>query len=97
MPPAATVGSPTSHGTPLSPGPGSPNVLIGGMHAWRALVDVHTCPVVDGVKPHVGGMVQIGSKSVLINNFPAARMGDSVVEIGPPNAIVSGVITVSIA
>ncbi|MDQ6863912.1 MAG: PAAR domain-containing protein [Thermoproteota archaeon] len=97
MPPAATLGSQTSHGSkPLSPGPGSPNVLIGGLPAWRVLVDVHTCPVVDGVKPHVGGMVQVGAKSVLINNFPAARMGDSVVEIGPPNPIVSGVITVLI-
>lgn len=96
MPPAATVGSQTSHGTPLSPGPGSTNVLIGGLPAWRVLLDVHTCPVVDGVKPHVGGMVQVGSMSVLINDFPAARMGDSVVELGPPNPIVSGVITVLI-
>jgi uncharacterized Zn-binding protein involved in type VI secretion len=96
MPLAATVGSQTSHGTPLSPGPGSPNVLIGGLNAWRVLVDVHTCPVVDGVKPHVGGMVQEGSTNVLINNFAAARMGDSVVEAGPPNAIVSGVTTVLI-
>jgi uncharacterized Zn-binding protein involved in type VI secretion len=95
MPPAATVGSQTGHGTPLSPGPGSPNVFIGGLPAWRALVDTHTCPVVD-VIAHVGGMVQVGSTSVLINNFPAARVGDSVVEAGPPNPIVSGVTSVLI-
>ena len=36
MPPAARVGDQTSHGTPLGPDPGSANVLIGGMPAWRA-------------------------------------------------------------
>jgi uncharacterized Zn-binding protein involved in type VI secretion len=69
--------------------------LIGGLPAWRVLVDVHTCPVVD-VIAHVGGMVQVGSTSVLINNFPVARTGDSVVEAGPPNPIVSGINSVLI-
>ena len=36
-PPAARVGDMTSHGTPLSPGPGSLNVLIGSRPAWRGL------------------------------------------------------------
>lgn len=35
--PAARLGDPTAHGTPLSPGPGSPNVLIGFKPAWRAV------------------------------------------------------------
>ncbi len=35
--PAARVGDLTSHAPPLSPGPGSPNVFIGGQPAWRAL------------------------------------------------------------
>ena len=94
--PAARVGDNTSHGTPLAPGPGSVNVLIGGMPAWRAAADVHTCPLVTGVVPHVGGVVAVGSLTVLINNLPAARMGDSVVEAGPPNAIVKGEPTVLI-
>lgn len=96
MPPAARVGDLTSHGTPLSPGPGSINVLIGGMPAWRATSDMHTCPLVTGVVPHVGGIVAIGSFTVLINNLPAARMGDIVVESGPPNTIVIGCPTVLI-
>lgn len=96
MPPAARVGDPTSHGTPLAPGPGSPNVLIGGMPAWRATADFHSCPLVDpGPKPHVGGVVSIGSKSVLINNLPATRMGDVIVE-STPNSIASGCPTVLI-
>jgi len=37
MPFAARVNDPTSHGNPLNPGPGSPDVLIGFMPAWRAL------------------------------------------------------------
>ena len=96
MPPAATVGSQTSHGTPLLPGPGSFNVLIGGKPAWRALVDTHACALSDGPKPHVGGVVVNGSTRVFINNFPAARMGDLIVEAGAPNPIASGEITVTI-
>lgn len=94
--PAARVGDQTSHGTPLSPGPGSMNVLIGGKPAWRAAADFHTCPLVTVLVPHVGGVVAMGSTTVLINNLPAARLGDQVVEVGPPNAIVLGETTVLI-
>ena len=88
--PAARMGDSTSHGTPLAPGPGSTNVLIGGQPAWRALTDTHTCPLVTGVVPHVGGVVAMGSTTVFINKMPAARLGDMVVEVGPPNAIAQG-------
>lgn len=96
MPPAARVGDQTSHGTPLAPGPGSVNVLIGGMPAWRATADFHTCPLVTGVVPHVGGVVAMGSVTALINNLPAARQGDMIVEAGPPNTIAMGCPTVLI-
>ncbi len=39
MPDAARMSDITSHGTPLTPGPGSPDVLIGNLPAWRALPD----------------------------------------------------------
>jgi uncharacterized Zn-binding protein involved in type VI secretion len=101
MKPAARVGDPTGHGTPLSPGPGSPNVLIGNRPAWRATLDQHACPVVnlrgaDGV-----GSVLMGSPTVLINNQMACRMGDIVIEkpgaaIAPTNPIVMGEPTVLI-
>ena len=93
---AARVGDTTSHGTPLGPGPGSLTVMIGGMPAWRALMDTHVCPLFDGPKPHVGGMVLMGSMTVMIGGMPAARMGDSVVEAGAPNSIVLGAPTVTI-
>lgn len=96
MPLAARVGDMTSHGTPLSPGPGSPNVLIGGLPAWRATSDFHTCPLVTGTVPHAGGVVAMGSPTVLINNLPAARQGDIITESGPPNSIVIGCPTVVI-
>lgn len=96
MPPAARVGDATSHGTPLSPGPGSADVLIGGMPAWRATADFHACPLLTALVPHVGGVVAMGSATVLINNLPAARQGDMIVEVGSPNSIVMGCPTVII-
>ena len=96
MPPAARMGDTTSHGTPLAPGPGSVNVLIGGKPAWRATADFHACPLVTGVVPHVGGVVAMGSTTVLINGLPAARMGDMITEAGPPNTIATGEMTVII-
>ncbi|MBL7208495.1 MAG: PAAR domain-containing protein [Dehalococcoidia bacterium] len=96
MPLAARVGDMTSHGTPLGPGPGSTNVLIGGMPAWRATSDFHNCPLLTGTVPHVGGIVPAGSVTVLINNLPAVRQGDMITESGPPNSIVMGCPTVLI-
>jgi len=95
--PAARVGDMTGHGTPLGPGPGSPDVFIGGLPAWRAASDFHACPLASpGPVPHIGGSVAAGSPTVLINGLPAARMGDQIVESGPPNAISAGESTVLI-
>jgi uncharacterized Zn-binding protein involved in type VI secretion len=94
--PAARVGDPTAHGKPLSPGPGCSTVLIGGQPAWRAGSDFHVCPLSDGPKPHVGGVVAVGSTTVMIGGLPAARQGDMVVEVGPPDSIASGAPTVMI-
>ena len=94
--PAARIGDLTSHGTPLAPGPGCPTVLIGGMPAWRAVADLHVCPLVNGLQPHVGGVVSVGSVTVLIGGMPAARQGDIIVEPGGPNAVAMGAPTVLI-
>ena len=85
----------TAHGTPLGPGPSSTNVFVGGLPAWRALSDLHACPL-NTPNPHVGGTVPSGSTTVLINNLCAARQGDVIVEAGPPNMIVTGCATVII-
>jgi len=68
------------------------------MPAWRVGSDFHACPqVIPPAIPHVGGMVAMGSTTVLIGGLPAARMGDTIVEAaGPPNSIVMGCMTVLI-
>lgn len=161
--PAARTTDPVIHPLPgiLQPGPGSPNVLIGSLLAWRGVpaaaaaaiqsakasadatvqaaeaatlaaagtpgapaalaaeiatknavsasmgalitgasggADIHNCltPVPPPV-PHGLGVVVDGSQSVLINNLPACRMGDTIVEaLGPPNKIIMGLPTVVI-
>jgi uncharacterized Zn-binding protein involved in type VI secretion len=95
---AARLGDPTSHlFTPLAgPTGGSTNVLIGGQPAWRAVIDVHICPL-STPNPHGAGMVAMGSTSVLVNNFPAVRMLDTLTEaVGGPVQIVLGCPTVLI-
>lgn len=59
--------------------------------------DIHTCTTPSPVPPHGPGVVIDGSASVLINNMPACRMGDTLLEaIGPPNKITKGDTTVMI-
>ncbi len=161
--PAARIMDPVLHPLPgmLQPGPGSANVIIGGMLAWRGVpaaaaaaiqsakaaadatvqaaeaatlaaagtpgapaalaaeiatknavsasmgsmitgasggADIHNCltPVPPPV-PHGLGVVIDGSQTVLINNLPACRMGDTILEaLGPPNKIMMGLPTVII-
>lgn len=52
--------------------------------------DLHVCPMVDGVKPHVGGPISVGCPTVLIGGMPAARVGDMAVCVGPPDMIAKG-------
>lgn len=86
--PAARVGDMTSHGGSIVVG--CPTVFIGGMPAAR-VGDMHTCPLVTGTVPHVGGPVMPpGSPTVLIGGMPAARMGDMATCTGPPDSIVAG-------
>ncbi|HQX56585.1 MAG TPA: hypothetical protein PLP07_11705 [Pyrinomonadaceae bacterium] len=163
MPPAArALVDTTAHPLPpmLSPGPGSPTVLIGFAPAWRGIplaavaalqsakasadaaiqtavaataaaagtpgapaavaaeqatkaaalaamssaitgaaagADIHMCAVPLPVPPHGPGVDITGSATVMINNLPAGRMGDTILEaIGPPNSITKGEMTVII-
>jgi len=154
--PAARVTDNVVHPLPpvLSPGPGSLNVLIGFLPAWRGVnpaaaaalqvakkasevrikaaeaatvaaagtpgapaakaaeetlkaaeavamgsmitssaagADIHMCATPLPIPPHGPGVVIDGSTTVMINNLPACRMGDTVLEaIGPPNKIAKG-------
>ena len=58
---------------------------------------MHTCPMVTGVVPHVGGpILPPGSTTVLIGMMPAARVGDQATCAGPPDVIAMGEFTVLI-
>jgi uncharacterized Zn-binding protein involved in type VI secretion len=59
--------------------------------------DMHTCPMVDVLKPHVGGPIVTGAPNVLIGGMPAARVTDVCTCVGPPDVIVRGSVTVMIA
>jgi len=92
--PAARMTDMTSHGGVITVG--YPQVLIGGLAAAR-VGDMHTCPMSDGPKPHVGGpILPPGSVTVLIGGQPAARMGDLCTCVGPTDTIVGGLPTVLI-
>jgi uncharacterized Zn-binding protein involved in type VI secretion len=61
------------------------------------IADMHTCPMVTGVVPHVGGPIAgPGAPTVLIGGQPAAKVGDMLVCVGPPDTIVKGSATVFI-
>jgi uncharacterized Zn-binding protein involved in type VI secretion len=92
--PAARMGDQTAHGGVIVLG--LPTVLIGGLPAAR-VGDMHTCPLVTGVVPHVGGPVMPpGGITVLIGGQPAARMGDLLTCVGPLDTIIKGEPTVLI-
>lgn len=160
--PAARITDPVAHPLPpvLTGGPGSPNVLIGFLPAWRGILaaavpalqaakqtsdlaiktaeaatlaaagtpglpaakaaeetakataastmgslitsvaagaDIHMCATPLPIPPHGPGVVIDGSTTVMINNLPACRMGDTILEaVGPPNKIAMGCPTVLI-
>lgn len=61
------------------------------------ITDMHVCPMVTGVVPHVGGpILPPGAPTVLIGGIPAARSGDMCTCTGPPDSIVLGSATVLI-
>jgi uncharacterized Zn-binding protein involved in type VI secretion len=67
-----------------------------GMPAAR-VSDMHVCPMVTGLVPHVGGpILPPGGIPVLIGSLPAARVTDMAVCVGPPDVIVLGSFTVLI-
>lgn len=59
--------------------------------------DMHTCPLVNGTVPHVGGpVIPAGCPTVMIAGQPAARVGDMLTCTGPPDTIAAGSGTVMI-
>jgi uncharacterized Zn-binding protein involved in type VI secretion len=67
-----------------------------GLPAAR-VTDMHVCPMVTVLVPHVGGpILPPGGMTVLIGGLPAARVTDMATCVGPPDVIVLGSFTVLI-
>ena len=64
-----------------------------GMPAAR-ITDMHICPMVTVLVPHVGGPIVTGCFTVLTGSLPQARITDMCVCVGPPDMIVMGAFTV---
>lgn len=61
------------------------------------ITDMHVCPLVTGIIPHVGGpILPPGGIPTFIGMLPAARMSDMAVCVGPPDVIAKGSFTVII-
>lgn len=59
--------------------------------------DLHTCPMFDGPKPHVGGpIIPPCAVTVLTVGIPQARVTDKATCVGPPDMIVKGSATVMV-
>lgn len=61
------------------------------MQPAARVTDMHTCPMVTGVVPHVGGpILPPCAVTVLVGGLPAARVGDMATCVGPPDTIIAG-------
>jgi uncharacterized Zn-binding protein involved in type VI secretion len=61
------------------------------------VTDMHVCPMVTVLVPHVGGpILPPGCPTVLIGFLPAARITDMATCVGPPDVIAMGSPTVLI-
>jgi uncharacterized Zn-binding protein involved in type VI secretion len=65
--------------------------------AAARVTDLHVCPLVNGVVPHVGGpILPPCMPTVLSNKLPNARLVDLATCVGPPDIIAKGAATVLI-
>jgi uncharacterized Zn-binding protein involved in type VI secretion len=58
------------------------------------LGDMHVCPMVTVLVPHVGGPIALGCFTVLVGGQPQARVTDLAICVGPPDMVAIGSPTV---
>lgn len=59
------------------------------------VTDMHVCPMVTGVVPHVGGpILPPCAVTVITVGMPQARVSDMLTCVGPPDVIAKGSMTV---
>lgn len=70
--PAARIADMTAHGSPLAPGPGSINVLIGGMPAWRGLSAAGAAALALTIAKGAAGIAKATAAQTLAAGTPGA-------------------------
>jgi uncharacterized Zn-binding protein involved in type VI secretion len=94
---AGTPGAPAAYAAEQTAKASALASMSSAITSAAAGADIHMCSVPTPVPPHGPGVVIDGSKTVIVNNLPAARQGDTLLEaIGPPNKIAMGCPTVLI-
>ena len=94
---AGTPGAPAAYAAEQAAKAAALASLSSMVSGMAGMSDIHACVTPSPVPPHGPGVVIDGSATVLINNMPACRMGDTILEpLGPPNKIVKGESTVII-
>jgi uncharacterized Zn-binding protein involved in type VI secretion len=94
---AGTPGAPAAYAAEQTAKSAALAALSGTISSLAGMSDIHACTTPSPVPPHGPGVVIDGSATVLINNMPACRMGDTILEpLGPPNKIMKGETTVII-
>jgi uncharacterized Zn-binding protein involved in type VI secretion len=94
---AGTPGAPAAYAAEQSAKAAALAALSSTISSLSGMSDIHMCATPSPVPPHGPGVVIDGSTTVMINNMPACRLGDTIIEpLGPPNKIVKGDMTVII-
>jgi uncharacterized Zn-binding protein involved in type VI secretion len=94
---AGTPGAPAAYAAEQTAKAAALAALSATISSMAGMSDIHACTTPSPVPPHGPGVVVDGSTTVMINNMPACRLGDTIIEpLGPPNKIVKGEMTVII-
>src|SRR5882724_4026676 len=91
--PAARISDLTAHGGTVVVG--CPTVVMDFLPASR-IGDMHVCPMVTVLVPHVGGPFVLGSFTVIVGGVPQSRVTDMLICVGPPDILVNGSPTVMV-
>lgn len=94
---AGTPGLPAAKAAEEATKAAALSTMSSAITSASAGADIHACTTPLPIPPHGPGVVIDGSATVMINNLPACRLGDTILEaIGPPNKIAKGEFTVII-
>jgi hypothetical protein len=94
---AGTPGLPAAKAAEETTKAASAASMSSAISAAAGGADIHVCTTPLPVPPHGPCVVIDGSTTVVINNLPACRLGDTILEaVGPPNKIAMGCPTVII-